>query len=67
MSKYTEEFPVMSFRLHREKKQLLKEIAGDLKISDQKLCQGIIDNFITQYDLFDIVIKNPDKRMRVEI
>lgn len=67
MSIYTEENPVMSFRLKGDRKQLLSDIAKDLKITPQKLCQGIIDNFIAQYDLFEIVIKKPETKMRIEL
>jgi hypothetical protein len=67
MSKYTEENPVLSFRIKRDRKELLEDIAKDMKINPQKLCQGIIDNFISQHDLFDLVIKKPEKRMKVEI
>ena len=67
MSTYTEDNPVMSFRIKKGTKDLLYDIADDLSINPQKLCQRIILNFLNQYDLFDIVIKDPKKRMRVEI
>ena len=60
MSTYTDENPVVSFRIPIDQKKLLSAIAKDMKISPQILCQKIVEAWFLDHKFFQLVFKKPE-------
>ena len=54
---YDERMPVVAFRVRKETKELLQELANNSDMKLQMLCRKITEAYLRQQDLFEIVYK----------
>ena len=54
---YDERMPVVAFRIKKETKELLQEIADDNEIKLQMLCRKIAEAYLRQKDMFELTYK----------
>ena len=54
---YREDWPVIGIRVKKETKKVLKDLAEKEKIALMVLCRKILENYLRQEDMFEIVFK----------
>ena len=57
---YHDENPVIPFRIKKETKRLIKQIADENGLSVNVLCRKIIEAYLRQKDMFEIVYKKEE-------
>jgi len=57
--KYDDRMPVVTFRIEKKTKDLLQEVAGDFDIKLNSLCRKIMESYLRQRDMFELVFKKP--------
>ena len=55
--KYDERMPVVAFRIKRSSKDLLDTICDDLDLNINTFCRKVIEAYLRQKDMFEIVYK----------
>jgi len=54
---YDERMPVVAFRIKKETKDLLQEIADSSDVKLQVLCRKIVEAYLRQKDMFELTYK----------
>ena len=57
---YDERMPVVAFRIKKETKELLQDIADGSDMKLQMLCRKIVESYLRQKDMFEINYKKED-------
>ena len=52
---YDERMPVVAFRIKKETKDLMQDIADDTDIKLQVLCRKVMESYLRQRDMFQLV------------
>ena len=54
---YDERMPVVAFRVKKETKELMQNIADDMDINLQVLCRKVMEAYLRQQDMFELAYK----------
>jgi len=54
---YDERMPVVAFRVKKETKELIQDIANGMDINLQVLCRKVMEAYLRQKDMFELTYK----------